>query len=454
MAVVHDLVVVPQARPLSGSVPLPSDPRIAELALLCAALAEGESEIRWIAPGRDIETMVGALRSLGVAIDMEARGARVRGVGLSGLSAPRGAIDCGSSASVMAALAGVLVARPFETVLSGDETFGAIDLADLAGALRRRGGQIEGRFSATQAGQITLPLVVGPLPPRLQLSEVEHDVSTGPDIKAALLLSGLYAVGPTYVRERVVSCDHVVRLLGALDVPISTAGSVVELDPGEWSAELPPFSCDVAGDFSAAMLFLAAASLVEGSRVCTRGAGQNPTRTGAVDFLRSMGGAIEVEVHAVILGEPEGMACVSFAPLRAVSMAGEALARADRDLAVLVALASRARGRTDIQGGIDLQVADRAVLAKLGDVVRRFGVLVESGVDGITIEGCPDRPLRATEVDARGDANMAVAAALLGLVGDGPTRVRGVDGLAGRFPRFVGTLRALGAEVHLEQRTS
>ena len=137
MAVVHDLVVAPQARPLSGSVPVLSDPRIAELALLCAALAEGESEIRWLSAGRDIETMMAALRSLGVTIEGDARKARVRGVGLSGLVPARDAIDCGSSMSVMASLAGVLVSRPFETVLSGDPSLLATDLAGLSAALRR-----------------------------------------------------------------------------------------------------------------------------------------------------------------------------------------------------------------------------------------------------------------------------------------------------------------------------
>ena len=166
-----------------------------------------------------------------------------------------------------------------------------------------------------------------------------------PDIKSALILSGLYSDGPTYVHERVVTRDHVVRLLGALDVPMATAGSVVQLDPSEWSAKLPAFSCDVAGDFSAAMIFLAAASMVEGSRVCTRGTGQNPTRTGAADFLRSMGGAVDSEVHSVVLGETEGTLCASAAPLRAVTMAGESLSRAAQDFAVLVALASRARGK-------------------------------------------------------------------------------------------------------------
>ena len=140
--------------------------------------------------------------------------------------------------------------------------------------------------------------------------------------------------------------------------------------------------------------------------------------------------------------------------IAAVTMAGESLARAAADLAVLVALAARAHGRTEILGGIDLARIDRALLVQLGDVVRQFGVPVELGADGITIEGRPEGPLRAADVDARGDANIAVAATLLGLVGDAPTRVRGVDGMAVRFPRLVGTLRALGADMHVEQRTT
>src|SRR5947207_873622 len=136
MADVHDLVIAPQACPLSGSVPLPADPRIAELVLLCAALAEGESEIRWLSQGTDVETMANALRSLGVAIEADERRARVRGGGFLGLAPPPGAITCGHATSVIAALAGVLVAQPFETVLSGDEKLNSTDLTSLASALR------------------------------------------------------------------------------------------------------------------------------------------------------------------------------------------------------------------------------------------------------------------------------------------------------------------------------
>jgi UDP-N-acetylglucosamine enolpyruvyl transferase len=41
---------------------------------------------------------------------------------------------------------------------------------------------------------------------------------------------------------------------------------------------------------------------------------------------------------------------------------------------------------------------------------------------------------------------------LLALVARGTSRIRGVDALAAQFPRIVGTLRALGADVRVEPR--
>jgi len=97
--------------------------------------------------------------------------------------------------------------------------------------------------------------------------------------------------------KRTVSRDHAERLLQALDVPVAMAGAIVHLDVRGWTAELPAFSEQVPGDFSACALLVAAASVVPASRVCVRATGLNPTRTGLLDVLRVMGGAPEVEIH-------------------------------------------------------------------------------------------------------------------------------------------------------------
>src|SRR3954470_11173249 len=51
---------------LRGTIRVPSDKSIAHRALICAALATGESRVRLREPGADIRSTLGALLSLGV----------------------------------------------------------------------------------------------------------------------------------------------------------------------------------------------------------------------------------------------------------------------------------------------------------------------------------------------------------------------------------------------------
>jgi 3-phosphoshikimate 1-carboxyvinyltransferase len=67
------------------------------------------------------------------------------------------------------------------------------------------------------------------------------------------------------------------------------------------------------------------------------------------------------------------------------------------------------------------------------------------------IEGQPDRPLQAAHVDCGGDHRLAMTAAVLGLLADGETVVDDVDCLGVSFPRFAGTLRALGANIEVRR---
>jgi 3-phosphoshikimate 1-carboxyvinyltransferase len=271
---------------------------------------------------------------------------------------------------------------------------------------------------------------------------VEYELAgRRPDIKDALLLSGLYADEATYVREAIVSRDHLERMLQAIDVPVSAAGPIIFLDPAGWSGKIEAFSFDVPGDVGAATLLAGMATLVPGSRVCVRGVGLNATRTGVLDLLRQMGAERETTAEATRLGETEGTVCAAYAPLRAVPMTGELLLHARDDLPVLNALAA-----TD---AFVESVSARGMV----DLLHAFGIeAVSPDPDCIVVSGRPDEPLAAVDVDAEGGAARATTAIMLALLGNGPSRIRDADALAERFPRVVGTLRALGVDVRVEQR--
>lgn len=444
-----DLLVHPQERPLVGSVPVPSDKSIGHRSLMLAAIARGASEIRRFSYGEDNVSTLRALAAMGVAIDDDGAGTvKVAGVGLHGLRAPAGPLDCGNSGTTMRLFCGLLAGQRFAATLVGDASLSRRPMARVARPLRMRGAQIEGEPSLKKPGEITAPLVVGPLPAGVDLCELEHamDVASA-QVKSALLLSGLWANGATRVHEPVVSRDHTERMLRALDVPLATIGSMVELDPTRWSGELPGFSIEVPGDLSASAFLLAAGTLVPGSRVTTRRTGMNPTRTGFLAALRQMGGAVETGAIDDALGEPFADVTVAHAPLRPGLLAGELLTRAIDEVPIACALMARARGTSEIADAAELRVKESDRIAEMASALRGFGVEVEERPDGLRIEGRPDGALRATEVDSKGDHRIAMSATILGLLADGPTRVRDVDCVATSFPKFVATLRGLGARI-------
>lgn len=456
----HDLVIMPQERPLSGSVPAPPDEDLSHLALLVAALAEGASELRNVSKGWHVTALIDALRRLGVTVESGSQSGAmvVQGRALRGLVDPGGPVACGRSSPTLRRLAAVLVAHPFRTVLTSDVDPRTAGMTEVVAALRRRAAQVEGEFSGTSAGELRAPFTVGPLAIDRALSGVEVELAAPRSaVKEALLLSGLYADEATYVREAIVSRDHLERMLQALDVPVRAAGSIVALDPAAWTGKVESFFFDVPGDLAAATLLAGMAALVPASRVCVRGVGLNPTRTGALELMRQMGAGVELAAQATRLGETEGTVCASYAPLRGVSMAGELLLHAQGDWPVLLGLAARARGTSEIAGiGDGADSFDENGFgspAAMVELLGAFGVqAVSPDPSSVVVYGQPEGALDAADIDAKGDAARAATAVMLGLLGNGPSRIRHADALAERFPRLVGTLRALGADLRVERR--
>jgi len=445
------LIVHPTTQPLVGSVPVPSDKSIGHRALLLGALCHGNSRILGFSHGEDNVSTATCLRAMGVSIAEPApEELVVTGVGLDGLQAATGDLDCGNSGTTMRLLCGVLAAQRFRSTLVGDETLSRRPMMRVAGPLRARGALLEGRRHPTRAGEIVAPLVVGPLPQGRHLAPLEHDSPVASaQVKSAVLLSGLYAAGMTRFREPTVSRDHTERMLSALGVPVRTTGPVVEIDPAGWSRRMPAFDVTIPGDLSAAAFLLVAAQIVDGSRVVARGVGTNPTRTGLLEIARDMGAGIAVEARGERSGEPVADLHAWSSSMRAITIGGETVPRAIDEIPIACALAARARGTTRIRDADELRHKESDRIATMAGVLRAFGVMCAEHPDGLDVEGV-DGPLAAADVDSKGDHRIAMASAVLALVARAPSRVRDAGCIATSYPRFVATLRALGARVDVE----
>jgi len=443
--------VSPQSRPLRGSVPVPSDRSITHRALVLAALSNGPCEIRGFGYGSDNLATLKALGALGVRYEDDGRGTiRLRGLGLAGLKEPQAPLDCGRSPSCLRLLSGVLAAQHFDTELTGHPALSEWRMRGVLEPLRARGARIEGALDPTRPGEETAPINVKGLAPGVRLAPLEYALDRPSDhAKGALLLAGLFASGPTVVMEPVVSRDHTERLLDALGMPVRTLGPVVSLHPPADPLAIPGFELDVPGDLSAAAFLLVAAQIVPDSHVSTRRTGLNPTRAGVLEMIRMAGGRMGITPTGTSLGEPYGEVSSQGSVLRGTSVGGELAQRGMDEIPAACALAARSRGVTHISDVAELREGGPDRLRALAELLRAFGVSASERPDGLVIEGRPEGQFKATTVTTGGDHRVAMTAVVLGLCGDGDTVVEDADCIAVSFPRFVGTLRAIGAEIEV-----
>ena len=115
-------------------------------------------------------------------------------------------------------------------------------------------------------------------------------------VKSAVLLAGLNALGATEVVEPAPTRDHTERMLAAFggNIEIATDGHRRAPDPHRRSPELVGGGLEMPGDPSSAAFLLVAALIVPGSDITVRNVLLNPLRTGLFDTLLEMGADLSI----------------------------------------------------------------------------------------------------------------------------------------------------------------
>jgi 3-phosphoshikimate 1-carboxyvinyltransferase len=435
---------------LRGVCRVPGDKSISHRALLFGALGQGTVEIRGLGLGGDNASTAAALRALGVTLHVEGARAQVVGQGFAGLRAATAALDCGNSGTTMRLFCGLLAGRPFASRLTGDPSLSRRPMGRVAKPLRLMGAQIDGQPDPARPEGILPPLVIRG--GKLRGIDYALPVASA-QLKSALVLAGLQAVGRTSISEPGLSRDHTERMLRFLGAPLRAdpAGRRIVVDPAGWNGELRAVAVEVPGDLSSAAFLLVAAAIVPGSDVTVEGVGLNPTRTGVLDALAAMAADLEIEQTAEALGEPVGRVRVRHrGRLRAARIAGELALRSIDEIPALAIAAAAAEGRSEFADLGELRVKESDRIASIARELRRAGVAVVESAAGFTVSGGAGATLRGGRVAPDRDHRIAMAGAVLGLLAEEETLVPSED-IATSFPTFAEILRALGAQIESDE---
>jgi 3-phosphoshikimate 1-carboxyvinyltransferase len=431
-----DSVLVRPAARVRGRVRPPGDKSISHRYALLAAIAEGTSTIHGYSTGADCASTLRCLRGLGVAIEEAGGGSdagldiRIDGRGLRGFTVPPAVLDAGNSGSTMRMLAGILAAQPFRTSITGDESLRRRPMRRILVPLERMGARVtsdEGRPPLTIEGTT-----------RLAAIDFTPEVPSA-QIKSAVLLAGLHAVGVTRVEEPLHTRDHTERALAAFGGEVTRVGSAISVRGGQ---RLLAQTLQVPGDISSAAFWMVGAAALPDSEVTIEQVGLNPTRTGILDILRRIGARIEVRVDEDQPGEPMGTIVVRHGNVVPAVITPEEVPGVIDELPVLAALATHG-GALEVTGAQELRVKESDRISALADGLRGMGADIDERPDGFHVRGA--RRLRGGEVDARHDHRLAMAFAIAALGASGPTTIHDAGAAAVSYPEFFSVLESLRA---------
>ncbi len=412
---------------LKGELVVPGDKSISHRSIMLGAIANGVTTVRGFLRGEDNMATMAAFRAMGVRIDDDGHLLSIHGRGLHGLEEPGDVLDCGNSGTSMRLLTGLLAGQSFFSVLSGDQYLRKRPMKRVVEPLSRMGARILGR-----AGGNLAPLAISG--GTLNAIGYESPVSSA-QIKSAIMLAGLYADGDTSVREPSLSRDHSERMFALFGASLETFHNGVTVKGG---VELHAQEIHVPGDISSAAFFIVAALITPDSELLIRNVGVNPTRTGIIDVLRSMGGSIELVNEREVSAEPVADILVRSSRLKGVRIEGQTVPRAIDEFPAICVAAACAEGTTSVRDARELRVKETDRISAMAVNLRTLGVTVDECDEGMDITGV--ERLGGGVAESFGDHRIAMSLSVAGLVSADAVRVNDIDCVSTSFPNFFSLL--------------
>ena len=404
---------------LKGRITIPSDKSISHRAVIFSSLANGKSVIKNFSKGHDPLSTLEVCKNLGINYGFINNELHITSQGR--LQTPENPLYCGNSGTTMRLMAGVLAGQKFNSTLTGDQSLSKRPMKRIIEPLSLMGASIDSNDNRA-------PLKIS----GAKLHGIDYTSRlASAQVKSAILLAGLFADGKTVFTEPYLSRNHTELMLSYMGADIRTNGLTVEIS----KSELKPQTIEISGDISSAAYFIAAGLIVPDSEIILQNIGLNPTRTGILDVLKSMGADIEILDKRTVSNEITGDLRVCTSDLKSCEISGDLIPRLIDEIPVIAVLATQAEGTTVIKNAEDLRNKESDRIRAVVTELKKLGADIEETQDGMIING--KTPLKGgAEVDTYNDHRLAMSLYTAGLISEKEILIKDFDWINISFPEF------------------
>lgn len=461
---------------LRGDVTIPADKSISHRAVMFSSLAKGVSVIENFSKGADCLSTLSVFKNLGVEAEFkDEKTLIIKSTGE--LTKPVSDLDCGNSGTTMRLMSGILAGQNFDSVLTGDESLSKRPMGRVIEPLKLMGALIEAKtqrgkdakhfetYASMHPGFFASEKLTAPLKiygTQLQGIDYVSELASA-QVKSCILLAGLHAQGKTSFTEPHVSRNHtelMLEYMGAyIDVkmqrckdakqsdnyasmPLCVCASKTTIEPTTLQAR----KLIVPGDISSAAFFIVAGLIVPGSDIILKNVGLNPTRTGILDVVKSMGGYVEILDERVVSNEVVGDLRVKYSELKACTIEGDMIPRLIDELPVIAVLATQAEGTTVVKDALDLRNKESDRIKAVVDELKKIGADIEETSDGFIING-KAKLKGGVEVETYHDHRLAMSLYVAGLICEKPVLINEFQWVNISFPEFENLMNKLNLKL-------
>ena len=414
---------------VNGSISAPASKSMTHRALICAALAKGESHIQSPLISDDTDATRRLLEELGITIEDVSDVYNVTG---GTLRAPTGDLYCNESGTTMRLMTAICALVDGSCKLTGGEGLSKRPIGQLLDGLKHLGVECsseDGYPPVTVTGN-----------GRLNGSTIEIPGDVSSQYISALLLIAPYAeeqvdimLTTSLESKPYVSMTMDVQRAFGVDVKSSISMKHFTITPQKYTSK----HYSVEGDWSSASYMLAAGALT--GEVSLINLNQASSQADAViyNILQDMGAGIWQTANNVTVSENN---------LHAVDID---LSDSPDLFPMIAALCSKAQGVSTLRGLRRLKYKESNRVEAMAEGLKSMGVKITKNEDTMMITG---GKTTGSTINPYNDHRIAMAFAVLALTSEGETTILDAECTSKSYPDFWDDIRRLGAEIEVKEK--
>lgn len=360
---------------VKGTLEFSGDKSISHRAVIFSSIAEGESIIKNVSKGADVNSTIECFKNMGVKIIHNIDGLIVKGVGPGRLIKPSGPLYCGNSGTTARLLSGILACQKFSTKITGDSSLSTRPMNRIIAPLREMGGEI----SATDDDLLPIEFKgsskMVPIEYRLTIPSAQ--------VKGAMILAAIHLEGESRIRETSTTRNHTELMLN-LRTEDSGRGKIIHASKNNYPTASDYF---IPGDISTAAFFVVLTLLTKNSELLIKNISLNPTRTAFIKLLQSMGGSIDIVSSENSNMELYGDLLIKSSKLSNVEIGTEIIPLIIDEIPILAIAGLFAEGIFVIRGSKELRFKESDRIRTICENLRKAGAETEELDTGFTIKG-------------------------------------------------------------------